>query len=345
MSRSIAFTVVFSCALVMGGITLYHPNFSFGAFMHELTESEETVMSMKQSVTFVGDIMLARKVADLSQWHGSDYPWHRLPPANPNAYLVGNFESAIPATYTRTPYFTFSFATPTSSIPALVEYGFTHLSLANNHSYDSGVAGFLHTNETLRAAGLHVFGDAYTVSSSSVAYLDLPKARVGIISISLLNESPPFDVLRSVIQATSQQSDIQIAYVHWGTEYTLIHNSHQRQFAEKLVALGIDAIIGHHPHVIQDVDMLDGVPVFYSLGNFVFDQYFATNVQEGLVLTMHVTEDAVQFYISGVTSTEVQSAPRLMSSEEQTHLLAQIAQKSHSVIAEMVRTGVVVVPR
>lgn len=345
MSRSIALTIVFLCALLMGGVTFYQPNFSFGAFLHEFSNVTQTQSERKQGVTFVGDVMLARKVADLSQWHGAQYPWHRLPPQRSDYYLVGNFESAIPAVYTRTPYFTFSFATPTSSIPALHEYGFTHLSLGNNHSYDKGLAGFEHTIETLDNAGMQPFGSAVGVSSSSVVYLTLPEATVSIIGISLLSTIPSPEALRDVIDEATANSDKQIVYVHWGNEYEPHHSRSQRRFAEQLVSLGVDAVVGHHPHVIQDIDMIDGVPVFYSLGNFVFDQYFSNAVQEGLVLDLEIYRDELKFTLRGVTSVDKQSAPRAMTANEEAQLLSRIAQKSHSGVAEMTRTGIILVAR
>jgi gamma-polyglutamate biosynthesis protein CapA len=345
MSRSIAVTIVFFCALLMGGVTFYHPNFSFGAFLQEFAHTSEEVVDHKNGITFVGDVMLARKVADLSQWYGASYPFHRLGAQRTDYFLVGNFESTVPVIYTRTPYFTFSFATPTSSIPALREYGFTHLSLANNHSYDKGVGGFEHTVAVLAQHGMQPFGQAYSISSSSITFLDVSETKVSIIGLSLLAGTPPIEEVATIVGEAASLSDVQVAYVHWGTEYAPYHNQSQRRFAELLVSLGVDVIIGHHPHVIQDVDLIAGVPVFYSLGNFVFDQYFSSAVQEGLVLDFEVSPTELLIKLSGVTSIDKQSAPRPMVAIEQDELLSRIAQKSHMSIAEMVSTGTVVVPR
>jgi gamma-polyglutamate biosynthesis protein CapA len=345
MSRSIALTIVFLCALYMGGLKFYEPNYSFGALLREFSGASTPLATGKEGVTFVGDVMLARKVADLSQWHGAQYPWHRLPLHPSDYYLVGNFESAIPPVYTRTPYFTFSFATPTSSIPALREYGFSHLALSNNHSFDKGDTGFSHTIEVLSRADMKPFGNAATVSTSSVVVLEVSDITISVIGISLLTTTPSLEELRLVVEYAQEQSDIQIAYVHWGTEYAPYHSLSQRQFAERLVSLGIDSIIGHHPHVIQDIDLIDGVPVFYSLGNFVFDQYFSPAVQEGLVIDLKVLDQQLQFVLRGVTSEDMQSAPRAMTPVEEAQLFARIANKSHIDITEMTRRGVITVPR
>ena len=78
--------------------------------------------------------------------------------------------------------------------------------------------------------------------------------------------------LKAAIAAAREVSDVVIAMPHWGPEDVAWPNWLQRGLAHELVAAGADLVVGNHTHVVQAVQEIDGVPVFYGLGNFVFDQ-------------------------------------------------------------------------
>ncbi len=104
--------------------------------------------------------------------------------------------------------------------------------------------------------------------------------------------------------------------------------------------MGAEAVIGHHPHVVQDIELYKGVPIFYSLGNFIFDQYYSTEVQEGLWVEMEVAADnSVEYTLKGVTSIGSWSAPRFMSAYENDVFLQTLAKKSTKSIYEQIESG------
>jgi poly-gamma-glutamate synthesis protein (capsule biosynthesis protein) len=91
----------------------------------------------------------------------------------------------------------------------------------------------------------------------------------------------------TAILAKADTCDLALVLPHWGNEYQLRHSSNQEKDAKWFIDHGADAIIGAHPHVIQDMQEIDGVPVFYSLGNAVSNMS-ATNTQMELMVTLRI---------------------------------------------------------
>ena len=92
-------------------------------------------------------------------------------------------------------------------------------------------------------------------------------------------------------------TDFIIANVHWGVEYTHYFNDHQQDIAHQLIDSGVDMIIGHHPHVVQGMEVYNSKPIFYSLGNFIFDQYFSKETQEGLGVGITINDSGADLYL------------------------------------------------
>ena len=107
-------------------------------------EKTESVISplVYSKIYFVGDVMMARNVENIMQSYGASYPFSYLPKVASTSYLVGNFEASVPKIHTPTQSMGFSFSVKPDYIQQLDAYGFTHMSLANNHSYDFGSDDF-----------------------------------------------------------------------------------------------------------------------------------------------------------------------------------------------------------
>lgn len=312
--------------------------FSYGKLLPFL--ERDASQSAKTTVHLVGDVMLARNVEVLSKRNGFDYPYRQLNFVNSETdYLVGNFESAIPKKHQLTPSFTFNFSTDKRLLPALKEVGFTHLSLANNHTLDYGKDGYLNALSALSKAELEAFGHPTKVDNGSFSILEVGQTKIAIVGIHTVFGLPNTDDLHKTIANAEKLSDWQIAFVHWGDEYVPA-NQNQRNFAKKLIEDGVDLIVGHHPHIVQGVEKIDGVLVFYSLGNFIFDQYFSTAVQEGLLLSLENTTDKnFSMTLRPVTSVGSLSQPRLMSGDETTNFLNKLAVLSGEEVKEEIENG------
>jgi poly-gamma-glutamate synthesis protein (capsule biosynthesis protein) len=290
---------------------------------------------------FVGDVMLARTVEHLMDLYGTSYPVSGLSLHPDDAYLVGNFESSVPAIHVPTKSMTFSFSAKEEDLFGVKEYGFTHFGLANNHTYDFGIDNYKHTVRALQDASFAVFGSQGELATSSVVVADLGSSTIALIGVYAVYEKPSLADIVAVFKHANAVSDKQIAYVHWGDEYELVHNTSQEDLAHALIDAGADTVIGHHPHVIQDIGLYRNVPIFYSLGNFIFDQYFSLEVQEGLMLDLTLTESGYTFELLPVTSIGSRSVPRFASSYEKDAILEKLAKNSDLKLREMIKKGLI----
>lgn len=168
---------------------------------------------------------------------------------------------------------------PPRTASLLRNAGVDVVSIANNHALDFGPAGLAGTLEATRAAGLVPMGAGTTVEEARALHVSVVRGiRVGIVAVaSVLNQHPAGDgyvarVRYAVdrVRAARSEVDLLVVYVHWGREYEPRPEPAQRELARALIDAGADAIIGHHPHVLQTVETYRGRPIVYSLGNFVF---------------------------------------------------------------------------
>ncbi|MCR4286069.1 MAG: CapA family protein [Candidatus Kaiserbacteria bacterium] len=274
-------------------------------------QERETVPSL--NLLFVGDIMLGRNVELLMERGGALYPFinteHLLRSAD---LTIGNFEGIVSPVHEKAEPMTFKFSIKEEFLGILQNIGFDVLSLANNHSYDYGSSAFSYTKELCSKYALVCGGSPSTLDHDSVHTQVVSGRTVSIIFVHTLYKEPDREVLRALIASSTTQSEIQIAYIHWGEEYALIHNDEQRLLSEFLIDHGIDAVVGHHPHVVQDVGFYNGKPIFYSLGNFIFDQYFSKDVQEMVALNINIGTSTIKYSLIPLTSIMVRSQPSPM---------------------------------
>lgn len=182
----------------------------------------------------------------------------------------------------------FSFHAPTSYADSLKKVGFTHLFLANNHTNDHHRKGLSNTFNSLKKAGIIGIGYGKTHSEScQPVFIEKNTTKIAIFSIVRvplenwfrMEDKPSIcqlethELVEKIKKLKEKEPQtIIIVSLHWGTEYQFLPKAEQRKEAHLLTLAGADAIIGHHPHVTQSIGFVNEKPVFYSLGNFVFDQ-------------------------------------------------------------------------
>jgi len=93
--------------------------------------------------------------------------------------------------------------------------------------------------------------------------------------------------------STTAEGRFLIISLHWGGEYQAAPSDAQRALARSLVQAGADLIVGHGPHVLQRIEWIDGAPIAYSLGNFLFDQHYPVDCHQGAILRATVRGDRV----------------------------------------------------
>jgi poly-gamma-glutamate synthesis protein (capsule biosynthesis protein) len=167
----------------------------------------------------------------------------------------------------------------------LNKYNFSGVNLANNHSNDCLEQGLADTKKILEANNMFYLGselqDGYKV-------LTVGSERIALIGI---NEVTPWEddeeKTLSQIKELSKQYDSVVVHIHWGREYDSVPTNEQRALAHRLVDVGAQIIIGHHPHMMQSIESYKGKAIFYSLGNFIFDQTFSGTTEGFAVGLIH----------------------------------------------------------
>lgn len=304
----------------------------------EETEVEDFATS---TIYFIGDIMLGRHVEYLIDKYGLDYPYQQLSFLTEEpAYTYANFEAAVPAEHIKTPNFGYVFSVATNTLPYLRQAGVTNVSLANNHAADFGLSNLINAKNELSKVGIESFGLPSMLSTSSVSVSEIHGYTVGVVALNTLFASPTDTDLREILTTLSNETDLQVIFIHWGDEYKRTAGMKERLLARKLVDLGADLIVGHHPHVVQEIEKIDNTLVFYSLGNFIFDQYFSRDVREGLVLKLRVDGNGgLYLRLMPISSLENKAQPRLMEREEKSVFLKELAKLSDEKLASEILAG------
>jgi hypothetical protein len=204
------------------------------------------------------------------------------------AFLVVNQESPITAIESPAGYKEIHLKSSTRAVNWLQDLGVKVVSLANNHIADYGQEGLEETMSRLKSAGIAPVGAGADLSeASSPAYVDLPNGRIiallaftsrGIGSkmaeerVYGCSELEPVAIARAIRRARENASHL-VLLLHYGLTNFDYPTPKQREMLRSFVGRGVDLIIGHHPHVVQGHEILDGTPIFYSLGNLIFASY------------------------------------------------------------------------
>jgi len=267
------------------------------------------VVSLQSVITFVGDVLLDRGVRKVIDLRGVD---HLFTPEVDSLFctsdvVVANLE--CPATEIRSPLMKrFSFRAEPQWLPALRRHGITHLNLANNHSTDQGRKGLSSTIDHIRRAGMVPVGAGPTMADATkpVLLTASPRKVFLLASVQMALENYPYlpdrpsvsqltiDSLCSSIQRLKRQHPgcAVVVSLHWGAEHKTEPIPAQRVQAHRLVDAGADALVCHHTHTLQTFETYRGRPIYYSIGNFIFDQPKPINSRAAIV-QLRVTRDAV----------------------------------------------------
>lgn len=170
---------------------------------------------------------------------------------------------------------------PPQSAKLLAQVGFDVVSVANNHAFDFYAPGFLDTLSHLAAARVTAIGAGRTAKDAAAPFVKTVNGvRIGMLAFaSGVNRAAHGNAVvarrydegvRKSISALRSQVDVLLVSVHFGLEGQMYPNQKQTDFAHAVIMAGADVVIGHHPHVLQSVEVYRGRPIFYSLGNFVF---------------------------------------------------------------------------
>lgn len=234
------------------------------------------------SLLFVGDIMLDRGVKEsvLKNADGNFSFLFQNADFVKNADIAfGNLEGPLSDTGKNLGNL-YSFRIPKIAVFALKEASFDILSIANNHIADWGKEAFEETVSTLKNENIIPLGpELNIIEKNKVKIGFLAFSDVGPDWIKVLDKD-----FKNTVKNASQETDILIVSIHFGKEYQNKHNQRQEELSRLAIDNGAKIIIGHHPHVIQEIESYKDGLIVYSLGNFIFDQNFSEETMKGLIL-------------------------------------------------------------
>ena len=261
-------------------------------------------VAARATIGAVGDVLMHEAVKRSAETHGrgspdAGYAWLYAPIADPLAQpdlTFANLETPIaPAAGAGTREYVFN--APPEAVAALRDAGIDVVSVANNHAFDQGRAGFEETLRRVEAAGLRAVGAGpadhpagpvmVPVNGLSIAFLGwahffnqdgnaCPPAKPGAPTCL---QAAQLDRARAVeaVREAAARADAVVVSLHWGVEYEPQPRPEDVELAHVLADAGALVVLGHHPHVLQPVELYrraDGrtAVIAYSLGNFVSNQ-------------------------------------------------------------------------
>lgn len=315
-------------------------------------KTAETASSSALNLLFFGDLMLDRHIGEKLTGRHLDYLLGSLSGGTPGFFagydLIGaNLEGAVtPRGAHYPPVMSYDFAFTPERVEELKKYGFNFFNIANNHITDQGGRGLTETREELTKLGLAYSGasDA-TIDENSVKVIERSGQKIALIGLSMVYHD--FDLLAAttLIQEAKKNVDLVIVNIHWGTEYQHQFNKQQQKIGRALIDAGADIIIGHHPHVVQGMEIYQGKPIFYSLGNFIFDQYFSPDTQQGLAVKLNIETDKILVSLFPLQSQG--AVVNLMSDQEKIKFLDKYAAWSgnHDNLSDQIRKQLIELSR
>jgi poly-gamma-glutamate synthesis protein (capsule biosynthesis protein) len=203
--------------------------------------------------------------------------------------------------------------------------GFDILSIANNHIWDYGRPAFDDTIAILASSGVRAVGGGrtideargpvvVTVRGTRIAYL----AYTDILSASsqatpTMSGANRYDAMRMAedIARARMRADVVVVSFHTGTEYEPYHNATQERIYRAAIDAGADLIVGHHPHVVQDIERYKNKWIVYSLGNFIFDQNWSLATRQGMLLDVVVENGSIASLATRSVDISTQYQPSL----------------------------------
>jgi poly-gamma-glutamate synthesis protein (capsule biosynthesis protein) len=186
----------------------------------------------------------------------------------------------------------YNFQFPPDTTDRLKSIGVNIVTIANNHSYDCMLDGYESTKKYLKNSGLEYIGEKEYEKSFVIK--EIAGKKVAFVGMDETIQPIPLSGFYEVVRKLKIENDLVVVNIHWGTEYELRNNETQKLIAHQLIDNGADVIFGHHPHVVQNIEVYKGKAIFYSLGNFVFDQNFG-DTTVGLGVGAEFKDDKATF--------------------------------------------------
>jgi|SRR3989344_1493014 len=249
-------------------------------------------------ILFVGDLMFDRGIRHYAEKNGgNEFIFNEISPLLlKQSVVVANLEGpitdnkSISAGTKRGSTNNYFFTFDPSVAKTLFGENIRIVNLGNNHILNFKQSGVDSTKKYLSDNNISYFG---APGGEKGIVRNINGLRVAFVSYNeFLNSDTELEkeaVVNEVMKVRSE-ADITVVFCHWGVEYALAPTSDQKNMARQFIDAGADLVIGSHPHVIQPKEEYNGKTIYYSLGNFIFDQYFNENVRNGLGVEVEINK-------------------------------------------------------
>jgi len=214
------------------------------------------------------------------------------------------------------------------------------LSLANNHMLDFSQNGLDQTRKFLSEANVKTFGDPQNNKNNLSTIITKNQIAIGLIGYHNLWKMDT-EIIENEIKKIRKSVDFIIIYPHWGIEYNSTESNAQQKEAHAFIDAGADLIIGSHPHVVQPMEIYKNKVIFYSIGNFVFDQYWSeqTLLSLGVGLNLEKNKDKIkQIYYLHPIKINKKGQPTIANEKEEETILKTLEENSS--LSESIKYGI-----
>jgi len=324
---------------VLTGLTLL---LTIEGFTKSISYSSEIISPEKKtiSVVLVGDIMLNRGVEYMMKTEGNGdfrFPFSKIAKDLKKAdILFGNLEGPISDKGIKVGSI-YSFRAEPEAIEGLTFAGFNLISLANNHAFDYGREALEDCLAKLSKAGIDYVGAGFNEGEAyggrTPVIKEIEGTKIGFLAYTNLGpeswkaseknsgiawiSEKDFEKIKKDIENAKSQADILIVSLHAGEEYAAEPTQFQIEFSKAAIDAGADLVIGHHPHVVQKSEKYKDKWIFYSLGNFVFDQSFSQETMRGKILEILIKDGKINELIPKKIEINNYFQPEITTKEEQ----------------------------
>jgi len=246
------------------------------------------------NILFVGDMMFDRYIRQTSERHGYNFPFQKVESLFKSSDLVvGNLEGPITDNESisltskigERDNYVFTFDPKTAR--ALADENIKLVNIGNNHITNFGSSGIASTRNYLLQSGVDFFGDPES-RGSCMTLENIKGLKLAFVNYNQFVTNARQKTLDDINKAKDSKADIIVVYAHWGMEFADQPDQKIKDLAHEFIDAGADLIIGSHPHVIQPKEEYKGKMIYYSLGNFIFDQYFDPRTQKGLAVQINI---------------------------------------------------------
>lgn len=280
--------VVVGCALCAIVVALFIPYmWDSPAF---LFPNEEKAPSAH--LIFGGDMMFDRYIRQVTSTVGGDYIFSCIDQLIlPADLVVANLEGPITSHESVATADNLRFTFPLGTAQLLKRHNVHVVHLGNNHMLDFSRDGLLETVAALDFTGIQHFGNPDLPEAEKVLRIVLQGISLSFVSWSDWT-SDKTDHTVAQVRKEREAGRIPIVYTHWGDEYTAAPER-TKVLARQFVDSGAELVVGSHSHVEGEHEIYKGKHIYYSLGNFIFDQYFDESVRNGILLDVELSKEGV----------------------------------------------------